>query len=207
MAGRPAGRPSAPRLLDLGPFARRRGPAFDAAELADHLAGGFRAGLPPARVWLLLAARPGPFAALAGAVAVRSELGLAGGRALWESAGPPRREDLVTVAAVLDLCERSGAPAADVLDALAGGLRAESAAATEVRIALEAPAATARVMSLLPLAGLALGALLGIDTLHVLVSTSAGHACLVAGAAAWASGRWWISRLVTTAQHPPDDDP
>jgi hypothetical protein len=56
------------------------------------------------------------------------------------------------------------------------------------------------VMSVLPVAGLALGALLGVDTLHVLLVTGPGHLCLLSGAGAWAAGRWWIRRLVRTAE-------
>jgi tight adherence protein B len=188
------------------PLSAGVGPVPDAAELAEHLAAAFRAGLPPSRTWALLAARPGPFAGLAAAVALRTELGLPGGRSLLRAAGR-RGAAVVPLAAALDLCERSGAPTADVLDRLAAGLRAEAAAATDARIALAAPRATAGVLSLLPIAGLGLGALLGVDTVHVLVSTSAGHACLVLGAAAWAAGRWWIRRLVASAGSAGDGDP
>jgi tight adherence protein B len=62
-------------------------------------------------------------------------------------------------------------------------------------------------MTLLPLAGLGLGALLGVDTLHVLLATPAGHACLLIGGLLWAGGRWWIRRLVSSAQSAGDGDP
>jgi tight adherence protein B len=181
------------------------GEGIDPAELAEHLAAAFRAGLPPSRTWALLAAHPGPFAGLAAAVAMHTELGPAG-RSLLRSAGR-RRAAVVPLAAALDLCEHSGAPTADVLARLAAGLRADAGAATDARIALAAPKATAAVLSLLPVAGLGLGALLGVDTVQVLVSTPAGHACLVLGTAAWAAGRWWISRLVASAQAAGDGDP
>jgi tight adherence protein B len=202
----PRGRPARERARRLRPPRPTGvGPVPDEAELAEHLAAAFRAGLPPARTWALLAARPGPFAGLAAAVALRTELGLPGGRSLLRSAGG-RGAALVPLAAALDLCERSGAPTADVLERLAAGLRAEAAAATDARIALAAPKATAGVLSLLPVAGLGLGALLGVDTVHVLVSTAAGHACLLTGAAAWAAGRWWVRRLVVSAGADADGD-
>jgi tight adherence protein B len=205
----PRGGRSRDRALRLRPGPGRpggAGPVPDAADLAEHLAAAFRAGLPPSRTWALLAARPGPFAGLAAAVALRLELGLPSGRSLLPSAGR-RGAVLMPVAAALDLCERSGAPTADVLERLAAGLRAEAAAATDARIALAAPRATAGVLSLLPIAGLGLGVLLGVDTVHVLVSTPAGHACLLLGVAAWAAGRWWIHRLVASARSAGDDDP
>lgn len=203
----PRGGRARDRVVRLEPAASAgNAQVADPAELADQLAAAFRAGLPPSRTWALLAARPGPFAALAGAVAVHSELGMPGGRSLLRSAGR-HRAAVVPLAAALHLCERSGAPTADVLERLAAGLRAEAGAATDARIALAAPKATAGVLSLLPVAGLGLGALLGVDTVQVLVSTPAGHACLVLGAAAWAAGRWWTRRLVASAQAGGDGDP
>ena len=188
------------------PTARGRGlHDVEAAELAEQLAAAFRAGLPPVRAWEILAGRPGPFAVLADAVARRVGLGIPGGRSLWQAAGPGGT-GTVPLAAAADLCERSGAPTADVLEGVAAGLRAEAAAASEARIALAAPRATATVMSLLPIAGLGLAAFLGVDTLHVLLTTAPGHACLALGAMAWALGRWWIRRLVTAAQQAGDDD-
>jgi tight adherence protein B len=202
----PPARRARDRAVQLRPAGTAAGAAPDPAELAEHLAAAFRAGLPPSRTWALLAGRPGPFAGLAASVAVRTELGLPGGRSLLRSTGR-RGVAVVPLAAALDLCERSGAPTADVLERLAAGLRAEAAAETDARIALAAPRATANVMSLLPLAGLGLGALLGVDTLHVLLTTAAGHACLVLGAGAWTAGRWWIRRLVTAARSAGDGDP
>jgi len=190
---------AAGRISSTGPAGPAADRTLDVADLAEHLAAAFRAGLPPSRTWALLAARPGPFAPLAAAVAQRLQLGVPGGRALWQSAARGRAA-AVPLAAALDLCERSGAPTAEVLDGLAAGLRAEEAAAAETRIALAAPKATAAVMSVLPVAGLGLGALLGVDTLHVLLVTGPGHLCLLSGAVAWAAGRWWVRRLVRTAE-------
>jgi tight adherence protein B len=199
------GGPPADRLARFRPRGSPAAGVPDVADLAEHLAAAFRAGLPPSRTWPVLAARPGPHAGVAAAVAVRTDLGLPGGRSVLGSAGR-HAAAVVPLAAALDLCERSGAPTADVLERLAAGLRAEAAAASDARIALAAPRATATVMSVLPVAGLGLGALLGVDTVHVLVGTAAGHACLVLGAAAWAVGRWWIRRLVTAAGSAGDGD-
>jgi tight adherence protein B len=192
-------------IVPASPNPRRVPPDLDVADLAEQLAAAFRAGLPPVRAWEVLSGRPGPFASLADAVSRRIGLGMPGGRSLWQAAGPGLSA-VVPLAVALDLCERSGAPTAEVLEGLAAGLRAEAAAATEARIALAAPKATATVMSLLPIAGLGLGALLGVDTVHVLLATAPGHACLVLGTAAWATGRWWIRRLVAAAQLDGDDE-
>jgi len=201
------GRRARDRVVRLEPpRSAGNGQVPDPAELAEHLAAAFRAGLPPSRTWALLATRPGPFAGFAAAVAMHTELGLPSGRTLLRSARR-HRGAVVPLAAALHLCERSGAPTADVLERLAAGLRAEAGAATDARIALAAPKATAGVLSLLPVAGLGLGALLGVDTVHVLVWTPAGRACLILGATAWAAGRWWIRRLVASAESAGDGDP
>jgi tight adherence protein B len=160
----------------------------------------------PLRAWELLAGRPGPFAPLAGAVAARIALGLPVGSSLGQAAGSTAGA-VAPLAAALDLCERSGAPTAEVLEGLAAGLRAEAAASTDTRIALAAPKATATVMSVLPVAGLGLGALLGVDSVQVLAGTAAGHACLLIGGGLWVAGWWWIRRLVRAAQRAGDGDP
>jgi tight adherence protein B len=208
--GSSSGAGAGSRVLRLPARARPSGwgrgwETLEVADLAEQLAAAFRAGLPPVRAWEILAGRPGTFAVLADAVARRIGVGMPSGRSLWQAAGPERL-GIVPLAAAVDLCERSGAPTADVLEGLAAGLRAEAAAASDARIALAAPRATATVMSVLPIAGLGLAALLGVDTVHVLLATAPGHACLVLGGMAWALGWWWIRRLVAAAQQAGDDD-
>lgn len=175
----------------------------DVVALAEHLAGALRAGLAPARAWATLAARSGSARsapqATAEAVLPWIELGVPTGRALREVARPSAGSPLVPLAVALDVCDRTGAPAAEVLDGLAAALRAEDAASHETMLALAAPRATVRVMTALPAVGLGMAALLGADIVHILVGTTAGRLCLAAGAAFWAAGHWWIRRLVATA--------
>ncbi|MGZ4649612.1 MAG: type II secretion system F family protein [Kineosporiaceae bacterium] len=177
---------------------RRSVAVADVADLAERLAAGFRAGLPPARAWSALSARGGAPAATVGAVLPWLAMGIPSGQALRRAAAPAPPA-LLALAVALDVCERTGAPTADVLDGLAVALRAEVAAAHEREVALAAPRATARVMSGLPAAGLAMAALLGADTFGVLTSTWAGRACLIGGGGCWACGHWWIRRLVAAA--------
>lgn len=186
-----------PTHRPIGPL-RRSMPVAEVADLAERLAAGFRAGLAPARVWSALSARGGPPAAAGGAVLPWLAMGIPSGQALCRAAAPAPPA-LLALAVALDVCERTGAPTADVLDGLAAALRAEVAAAQEREVALAAPRATARVMSALPAAGLGMSALLGADTFGVLRSTWAGRACLIAGGACWACGHWWIRRLVAAA--------
>jgi tight adherence protein B len=178
-------------------------PADAVATLADRLAGVARAGLPPSRVWAVLAGRPGPHAPLAREVLPWLAVGVPAGRALRAVAtrpgsGPPA--DLACLAVALDACERAGAPLAPALEGLAAALRSQEEARRERETALAAPRATAAVMTALPAVGLLLGAALGADPLAVLAGTTAGRASLVLGVAFWATGRWWIRRLVALAE-------
>ena len=72
--------------------------------------------------------------------------------------------------------------------------------AEDIRVQLEAqlagPRATARILMLLPLFGLAMGVMMGVNPLAWLLGTPVGIACLVAGMALTALGYWWTSRIV-----------
>ena len=87
-----------------------------------------------------------------------------------------------------------GAPLADSLRAIAAALRDAQEAADDVRVALAEPAGTARLMGWLPLVALALGAMLGFDTLRILVGSPLGIACLVAGLALILAAQRWSAR-------------
>jgi tight adherence protein B len=194
------------------------------AALADLVAAVARAGLPPARTWALVATGPGGHASVAAGAARWSELGLPSGTALLRSAagsdprpgarargrGPARRDragrgpappppPLVALAVALDVCDRAGAPTSEVLAGLARALRAQEAARQDREVALAAPRATATVMGLLPVAGLALGLLLGVNPAAVLLLTPVGRVCFVVGLGLWTAGRWWMHRLVEAA--------
>ena len=114
------------------------------------------------------------------------------GAAVWE--GP-----WTSVAACIETAEASGSPLAGVLDRLAALLEADADAAAARAVALAGPRATAQVLSVLPVAGLGLGFLMGADPLGVLLSTPVGAACLSAGAILTLAGRWWSARLVRSA--------
>lgn len=174
------------------------------AALAERLCGIARAGLPPGRVWAVLAGRPGPHAMLAGALLPWLDAGVPAGRALGAVAArsamaPAARVQLCCLAAALDACERAGAPLAASLEGLATALRAHEDARRERDTALAAPRATATVMTVLPAVGLLLGAALGADPLAVLAGTPVGRAVLVLGGTLWLAGRWWIRCLVALA--------
>ena len=66
-------------------------------------------------------------------------------------------------------------------------------------MALAGPRATASVLAALPLAGIGLGALIGVNVPAVLLGTPLGWACTVGGGLLWAAGRGWSARLVRSA--------
>jgi len=72
--------------------------------------------------------------------------------------------------------------------------------AEDIRVQLEAqlagPRATARILMLLPLFGIAMGVMMGVNPLAWLLGTPVGIACLVVGMALSALGYWWTSRIV-----------
>ena len=171
----------------------------DAAELCGQVAALSRAGLPATRIWPVLAEGTGGPAEAAGVVAGLLAVGgsaadglrLAGTRLTG-----PGVEVLTWLAVTVEVIDRAGAPAALVLDEVGAGLLAQIAQADEREVALAAPRATARLLSALPLAGVALGALIGVNAPAVLLGTSPGRACLVVGVLFWVVGRAWSSRLV-----------
>ncbi|KQY96263.1 pilus assembly protein TadB [Microbacterium sp. Root53] len=107
------------------------------------------------------------------------------------------------VAAAWEIAATVGAPLADCLRSMAAALRDAREAQDDVRIALTEPAGTARLMTWLPLAGLAIGAALGFDMLGVLFASPIGIGCLASGGALLLVARAWTRRLVRAAQPPP----
>lgn len=76
----------------------------------------------------------------------------------------------------------------------------QSRIAEDIRVQLEAqlagPRATARILMLLPLFGIAMGMMMGVNPVAWLLGTPLGLACLVGGLALTALGYWWTSLIV-----------
>ena len=111
----------------------------------------------------------------------------------------PRDSVVLAVAAAWSLAEDVGAPLVDVLDQLAVGLRSDADVDGEIEAALAAPRATARLLAALPVAGIAIGELIGAHPVQVLVGTALGRVCAVAGVALAVTGLLWSRRLVGRA--------
>lgn len=141
----------------LARFRRRREGYL--IELATEVATRLRSGATSSDAWAEAAARAGldPSVDSAGVPV---------------ALGEPGRED---VRAAWVMAAELGAPLADILDECALAFTHAEENASARAIALAGPRASARLLAALPLAGVALGSLLGADPLAQLLSGGAGH--------------------------------
>lgn len=142
------------------------------AELVGALAADLRAGQQPAQ-------------ALAALRTADPRAGLLDGSA--------------ALAAVWAVSERSGAPAATVLDRVEEDLRTTVRQQREIAAQLAGARSTAALLALLPLLGIGLGAAMGADPLFVLLGTPAGQLALLVGVGLDAAGLLWTSRIIAAA--------
>ncbi len=194
------GRRLAARRLDAAARAAERTRAV-AALLT--LTVELRAGRAPEPALAAAAAvATGPFAGVLSAGRAASAVGLDVPDALLGCPGAGRTavpEAVRGLAACWQVCSRSGSSLAPAVERLAVGLRDRLAQQQAVSAELAGPQATAAVLAVLPLGGVALAASLGADPLHVLLRTPVGLGCLVLGLTLDALGLWWTGRLVASA--------
>lgn len=114
------------------------------------------------------------------------------------------RSALGALAAIWLVAAAAGAPLAPALRTAASALREAAASARAARIALAGPRATARLVVAMPGVAVVFGALLGFDTVGVLLGTPIGWACVVVGTTLMLAARAWSARLVVRAsRHEP----
>jgi tight adherence protein B len=174
------------------PARSRRAPRA-AAELAwlDAVVDELRSGRDPASAVLVAAADWPVVPATVAAARAGEDLAAA----LAEDAGP-HRDLLRGVAATWRVGQGAGAGLAAALGSLADAAREAAAVRAELRVGVAEPRATAVVLALLPLAGLALGWLLGADPLSWLLTTAPGRLVLIAGVVLDLVGVAWAWRIV-----------
>jgi|SRR5690625_2425106 len=152
-----------------------------------EVAARLRTGMDVPRAWrTTLAGQPGAPATLA-QLADRLPAG-------------PRADAVAGARAAVAVADELGAPVADVLECCAQGLAEAEEGAGQRRSAMAAPRATARLLAWLPLAGLGLGVLLGVDPLVVFADGGLGTASLLLGLLLMLLGRRWSALLVGRAQ-------
>jgi tight adherence protein B len=160
--------------------AARKQAATDRAAGLDELStlvADLRAGIPAA---VLAAGRSGPD--VTGSDVTRSV-----------SSGSGRLGRLTE--AVWSLAERTGAPAADLLERIEADARSADRSAKTAAAQASGAQTTALLLAALPLAGIALGHGIGADPLGVLFGTPLGAAALTVAVLLQCAGLKWAQRL------------
>jgi tight adherence protein B len=163
--------------------------------LCGALAAELRAGLPANPALLRACSEWVEFSAVARAARLGGDIPTAF-RSLAER---PGADGLRAIAAAWAVAAHSGASLARVLDRLVDGLRDQRAARTEVEAALAPPRATARMLAVLPVFGVALGSAMGTHPVSFLIHTGPGRACLLTGLVLALAGVAWVERLAQAA--------
>jgi tight adherence protein B len=101
----------------------------------------------------------------------------------------------VRVGAAIAVAEASGAPLADVLERLDTHLRAVDRARATAAAEAAGAHASAGLLAVLPVAGVALGAVIGVDPWRVLLRTPIGAGALLLAVGLQLGGLAWATRL------------
>jgi tight adherence protein B len=186
---------------------RARNAAVRARSLDElcALAADLRAGLPPSRAaesgavllgstgGLFGPSRPGSPAdrpAAAGAPAAGEPVPSTSQRSICAE---PQIAQLT--AAIWRLAERTGAPAADLVERFEADARGADRAKASAAAQAAGAQATALLLAALPLGGIALGYGIGADPLQVLLHTPLGAACAASAVVLQSAGLLWADRL------------
>lgn len=119
--------------------------------------------------------------------------------ALRRSADLPGAGPLLGVASAWEVAARTGCSLADVLDRLRHSVHASQATGREVAETLAPARATARVLAVLPVAGVGVGAAIGVDVPALLLGTTWGQACLAGAVGLVALGLWAVELIARRA--------
>jgi tight adherence protein B len=163
------------------------------------LAAELRSGLPPPDA-LRTTAGGGSLGGLRKrmlAAAVADKLGGDPAQALGEGAEPGSAAG--GVAAAWAVCQVTGASLAGPVTRIADAAASALVLAREADAALASARSSARLLAVLPVAGVAIGSLSGTGALRVLVATAPGQLCLLAGVALEFAGLAWLDRLAGAA--------
>jgi tight adherence protein B len=134
-----------------------------------------------------------------GALAADLRAGQQPGQALAALGTDPATQH-PAVRAVWTVAERSGAPAAAVLDRVEQDLLSRGAQRREIAAALAGARSSGTLLAVLPLLGIALGAAMGAHPLTVLLAEPRGQLALVVGVTLETVGVLWTARIVKAAE-------
>jgi tight adherence protein B len=167
----------------------------EVAEIVRTVAGELRAGVSPLTALRTACADASPPWQPLGAADASDVPGVM--RMLAQRAGG---SGLLDVATAWEIADQSGAPLSGVMERVADAVQTRVDIDREVALEASPARATAKLMAVLPVFGLALGALLGAHPLRVLLGTWPGVACLSIGLTLSCVGVWWIERIVTAVE-------
>lgn len=134
-------------------------------------------------------------------------------RKLWNMSWLERRKARLAAAAfdaipatiaVCRMGHTTGAPMAEILDSCAAGVAEAGEARSARDIALAGPQASAHMLAVLPLLGLALGYVLGADPFAFLFGTIWGKIALLGGVISEVAGILLVRRMVAKAKREAD---
>jgi tight adherence protein B len=128
-----------------------------------------------------------------GALAADLRAGLATAAVAGAGSAPGRIGTLT--ASVWRLAERTGAPAADLVERIEADARAADRAAASAAAQAAGAQATALLLAALPVGGIGLGLAIGADPVHVLLHTPIGAACAIGAVVLQSAGLLWAERL------------
>lgn len=161
-------------------------------ELVEYLAAELRAGSLPHRAIERLSSEFDGVEEIHRAV--RSGADIAGA---WNRlATRPGWESLGWVAAAWAVANESGAPLADILDAVAADVRREAELLRDVETAVAPARSTALLMAVLPLFALGMGAGMGSSPTQTITETIAGATAVALGVGLAMLGIIWVDRIV-----------
>ncbi|WP_433499232.1 type II secretion system F family protein [Sphaerimonospora sp. CA-214678] len=120
--------------------------------------------------------------------------------ALMRAAPAGGGEGLMRLAACWRVSVVVGGGLAGLIERVTVSLRDAEAHRLDLAAQLAGPRATARMLAVLPVLGLLMGAALGMDPLSFLLGGPAGFACLLVGLVLDVAGVWWTHRLVARAE-------
>jgi tight adherence protein B len=166
-------------------------------EFCDALAAELEAGLPAVTAMERACESWPALSSVVGSARLGDDVGVALRHC---AASTPGAEGLRSVAAAWDVAAHPGAALARVLARVAAGLRSDEEARAEVTAALGPPRATAKLLAVLPVFGIALGASMGADPVGFLLQSTPGVMCLAAGTALALTGLWWVERLAAAIE-------
>lgn len=127
---------------------------------------------------------------------LRAGLAMGGSSVVPAPSGSPGDRRLADLAAaVWRLAERTGAPAADLVERIEADARAADRSRATAAAQAAGAQATALLLAALPIGGIGLGYSVGVDPLQVLLHTPLGAACAVGAVLLQSAGLLWADRL------------